>query len=143
MTDQHSEQQMADAAVAFARGEVAYGETAQVELPPVPESEPMVPLGIRVSPVLAQRVRDAAVQEGVPYSQLVRQWIEVARTERMAGDQVVPLSVLRQAIAHAAQSGQPPEGRPLYDGVRKSVISPARTAGCSITIAGEASSSEM
>jgi hypothetical protein len=36
---------------------------------------------------------------------LVRNWIEVGLTERMTGDQTVSLSVLRQVIAHAAQSG--------------------------------------
>ncbi|GAA3347752.1 hypothetical protein GCM10020358_63730 [Amorphoplanes nipponensis] len=105
MTDGYSEQQIIDAATAFGRGEVAYDETAAVQLPPVPEAEPMVALGLRVPPVLAQRIREAAAQEGVPYSHLVRQWIEVALTERMAGDQAVSLSVLRRAIAHAAQSG--------------------------------------
>jgi hypothetical protein len=103
---QCSEGQVADAAAAFGRGEVAYDETARVELPPVPESEPMVALGIRVPPDLANRVREAAAQEGMAYSQLVRRWIEVGLTERMAGDQVAALSVLRQAIAPAAQCGQ-------------------------------------
>jgi predicted DNA-binding protein len=102
---QYSDQEVTAAAAAFARGEVAYDETAHAQLPPVPEAEPMVPLGIRVSPALAQRIRDAADHEGKPYSQLVREWIEVGLTE-MLGDQVLSLSALRRAIAHAAQSGQ-------------------------------------
>lgn len=106
MTDQYSDQQITDAAMAFGRGDVAYDETAAVALPPIPDAEPMVAMGIRVPPALALRIREAASQEGVPYSHLVRQWIEVALTERMAGDQAVSLSVLRRAIAHAAQSGQ-------------------------------------
>lgn len=106
MTDHYSDKQVADAAAAFARGEVAYDETAAVTLPPVLESEPMVPLGLRVPPGLAERVRKAADEEGIPYSQLVRNWIEIGLTERMTDDQTVSLSALRRLIAHAAQGTQ-------------------------------------
>ncbi len=102
---QYSDQEIIAAAAAFARGEVAYDETANAQLPPAPEAEPMVPLGIRVTPALAGRIRAAAEHEGKPYSQLIREWIELGLTE-MAGDQVVSLSALRRAIAHAAQNGQ-------------------------------------
>jgi len=104
MTQQYSDEQVATAAAAFAAGEVAYDEAAPVQLPEPPESEPMVPMGIRVPTALASRIRDAARQAGVPYSQLIREWVEVGLTE-LAEDQTVPLSVLRRAIAHAAQSG--------------------------------------
>ena len=105
MTEHYSDKQVREAAAAFARGEVAYDETAAVSLPPAPEAEVMVPLGLRLSPDLAKRVRLAAAEDGVPYSELIRNWIEVGLTDRMAGDQTVSLSVLRQVIAHAAQSG--------------------------------------
>ncbi|MEU4424961.1 hypothetical protein AB0F81_30440 [Actinoplanes sp. NPDC024001] len=100
----YSDDQLSAAAAAFADGQVTYHESRPVALPPVPETEPMVPLGVRVPPALAQRVRDAADQAGVPYSQLVREWIELGLTE-MAGDLTVSVAVLRRAIAHAAQSG--------------------------------------
>ncbi|MEU4624002.1 hypothetical protein AB0G04_29005 [Actinoplanes sp. NPDC023801] len=103
-SQQYSDEQLSAAAAAFAAGEVTYHEGTRVSLPPVPENEPMVPLGIRVPPALAQRIRVAADQAGVPYSQLVREWIELGLTE-MAGDLTVSVAVLRRAIAHAAQSG--------------------------------------
>ncbi|MEU4692932.1 hypothetical protein [Actinoplanes sp. NPDC023714] len=105
MTQQYSDDQLNAAVAAFAGGRVTYDEGARVTLPPAPETEPMVPLGVRVPPALAQRVRAAADQAGVPYSQLVREWIELGLTE-MAGDLTVSVAVLRRAIAHAAQSGQ-------------------------------------
>jgi predicted DNA-binding protein len=105
MTRQYSDEQLGAAAVAFAAGAVTYDDRAPVTLPPVPETEPMVPLGIRVPPALAQQVRAAADQAGVPYSQLVREWIELGLTD-MAGDLTVSVAVLRRAIAHAAQSGR-------------------------------------
>ncbi|MBB2943836.1 hypothetical protein ACQP2E_23885 [Actinoplanes sp. CA-015351] len=105
MTRQYTDEQLSAAAVAFAAGTVTYDPAARVSLPPVPEAEPMVPLGVRVPPALAQRVRAAADQAGVPYSQLVREWIELGLTD-MAGDLTVSVAVLRRAIAHAAQSGQ-------------------------------------
>lgn len=100
---QYSDDQIRAAAAAFRAGHVTYDEGTTAQLPPPLEVEPMVPLGVRVPPTLAQRVRDAAEQSGVPYSQLVREWIELGLTE-MAGDQKVSLAVLRRAIAHAAQS---------------------------------------
>ncbi|WP_328476454.1 BrnA antitoxin family protein [Actinoplanes sp. NBC_00393] len=100
----YTDEQLNAAATAFAAGQVTYDESKIVALPPVPETEPMVALGVRVPPALAQRVRDAADQAGVPYSQLVREWIELGLTE-MAGDLTVSVAVLRRAIAHAAQSG--------------------------------------
>ncbi|HWS37022.1 MAG TPA: hypothetical protein VN408_30300 [Actinoplanes sp.] len=101
---QYSDDQLSAAAAAFAAGDVIYHETIAVQAPPPPEIEPMVPLGIRVPPLLAQRIRAAAEQAGVPYSQLVREWIELGLTE-MAGDLTVSVAVLRRAIAHAAQTG--------------------------------------
>jgi predicted DNA-binding protein len=104
MSHQYSDDQISAAAAAFAAGDVTYHEAARVTLPPPPEAEPMVPLGIRVPPALAQRVRAAADQAGIPYSQLIREWIELGLTD-MAGDLTVSVAVLRRAIAHAAQSG--------------------------------------
>jgi predicted DNA-binding protein len=104
MSQQYTDNQLAAAAAAFAAGDVRYDTTAPALLPPPPDTEPMVPLGVRVPPALAQRVRAAAEQSGVPYSQLVREWIELGLTE-MAADVTVSVAVLRRAIAHAAQSG--------------------------------------
>jgi predicted DNA-binding protein len=101
---QYSDDQLSAAAGGVAPGAVAQQQGTRVSLPPAPETEPMVPLGIRVPPALAQRIRLAADQAGVPYSQLVREWIELGLTE-MAGDLTVSVAVLRRAIAHAAQSG--------------------------------------
>lgn len=92
------------AAAAFAAGEVTYFDTEVVELPPPPDAEPMVPLGIRVPVLLAAEVRKVSEQRGVPYSRLIREWIEVGLTD-LKSDQVVSLSALRRAIAHAAQTG--------------------------------------
>ncbi|GGL12163.1 hypothetical protein [Mangrovihabitans endophyticus] len=103
-TQRPDQQQIVAAAAAFARGEVTYDESAPAPLPPVPESEPMVPLGVRVPAGVARRVRAAADQAGVPFSQLVREWIELGLTEN-DHDRVVSVSALRRAIAHAAQSG--------------------------------------
>jgi len=104
MTQQYSDEQVAAAAAAFAAGDVAYDESAPARLPEPPETEPMVPMGIRVPTTLAARIREAAKQAGVPYSQLIREWAEVGLTE-LDEDRAVPLSVLRRAIAHAAQTG--------------------------------------
>ncbi|GIF39164.1 hypothetical protein [Actinoplanes xinjiangensis] len=104
MSHQYSDDQISAAAAAFAAGDVTYHEGTRVTLPPAPETEPMVPLGIRVPPALAQRVRAAADQAGIPYSQLIREWIELGLTD-MAGDLTVSVAVLRRAIAHAAQTG--------------------------------------
>jgi len=102
--EQYSEQQVDAAAAAFARGEVTYDDTPAA-LPPVPETEPMVARGVRLPVSLDQRIRAAAEKAGVPFSQLIREWIELGLTE-MNEDQAVSLSVLRRAIAHAAQSGR-------------------------------------
>ncbi|GAA0422161.1 hypothetical protein Aca07nite_09430 [Actinoplanes capillaceus] len=101
---QYSDQQITAAATAFAAGDVRYDETAAAPLPPAPETEPMVPLGLRVPAPLAQQVRAAATQAGVPYSQLIREWIELGLAE-MATDKTVSLAVLRRAIAHVAATG--------------------------------------
>ncbi|MGX6606685.1 hypothetical protein ACWKSP_31855 [Micromonosporaceae bacterium Da 78-11] len=105
MSQQHSNDQVVAAAAAFAAGEVTYDEATAVQLPPVPDSEAMVPLGIRVPAAVYARVKAASSKAGVPYSQLCREWIEQGLTEQ---DQnvLVPLSVLNRLIAHAAQSGQ-------------------------------------
>ncbi|GAA1647903.1 hypothetical protein [Actinoplanes couchii] len=104
MSSHYSDDQISAASAAFAAGDVIYHEAVAMQAPPAPEAEPMVPLGIRVPPMLAQRIRAAADQAGVPYSQLVREWIELGLTE-MAGDLTVSVAVLRRAIAHAAQTG--------------------------------------
>jgi predicted DNA-binding protein len=92
-----------DAANAFAKGEIEYlDETA--ELPPSPETEPMVMRGVRLPVSLDQRVRAAAAEAGVPFSTLIREWIELGLTE-MEEDKAIPLSALRRAIAHATQTG--------------------------------------
>jgi predicted DNA-binding protein len=106
MTDRYSEKQVSAAAAAFIAGEVAYDEKAAVQLPPALEDEPMVTRGVRLPVGLDQRMRAAAQQAGVPFSQLIREWIEVGLTD-LATDQAVSLSALRRAIAHAAQSGHP------------------------------------
>jgi predicted DNA-binding protein len=104
MSQQYSDEQVATAAAAFAAGDVTYDEAAPVQLPEPPDTEPMVPMGLRVPATLAARIRQAATNAGVPYSQLLREWAEVGLTE-LADDRTVSLSVLRRAIAHAAQSG--------------------------------------
>jgi predicted DNA-binding protein len=106
MTDDiYSEHQVAEAVAAFSRGEVTYDVTAPVELPPAPESEPMVSRGIRLPVLLDERVKAAAAKAGVPFSTLIREWIELGLTE-MDDDRTVPLAALRRAIAHATQSDQ-------------------------------------
>jgi len=65
----------------------------------------MVMRGVRLPVSLDQRVRAAAAQAGVSFSALVREWIELGLTEMEDGDKTLRLSVLRRAIAHAAQSG--------------------------------------
>lgn len=100
-----SDKQVTRAAEAFARGEVEYDETAPVEAPPVPDHEPMVMRGVRLPVSLDQQVRAAAERAGVPFSALIREWIELGLTE-MDDDRTIPLAVLRRAIAHATQSGR-------------------------------------
>ena len=106
MTQQYDDRQVSAAAAAFAASEVTYYEDVPAQLPEPPDTEPMVPLGIRLPPALAERVRKAGEKAGVPYSQLIREWIELGLTE-MVADQAVSLSALRRAIAHVAQSGHP------------------------------------
>lgn len=101
----YSDEQVVAAAAAFAAGEVTYNEAIVAPLPAPPESEPMVPLGIRVPPAVATRVKEAGVKAGVPYSQLCREWIEQGLTAQDA-NVLVPLAVLNRLIAHATQSGQ-------------------------------------
>ncbi|MEN3308932.1 MAG: hypothetical protein V7603_5134 [Micromonosporaceae bacterium] len=101
----YSEQQVAQAAEAFARGEVEYDETAVVALPPAPDTEPMVMRGIRLPVELDRRVRAAAEQAGVPFSTLIREWVELGLTE-LETDKAVSLSALRRAIAHATQASR-------------------------------------
>jgi predicted DNA-binding protein len=105
MTDVYSERQVTEAAAAFARGEVSYDATVTPELPAVPDSEPMVSRGLRLPVSLDQRVRAAAEKAGVPFSALIREWIELGLTE-MDDERTVPLAVLRRAIAHATQTGR-------------------------------------
>ncbi|SCG72256.1 hypothetical protein [Micromonospora inositola] len=93
------------AAEAFARGEVEYDETAQIELPPTADTEPMVMRLVRLPVDLDQRVRAAADMAGVKPSTLIREWIELGLTE-LENDRSVSLSALRRAIAHATQSVQ-------------------------------------
>lgn len=99
-----SQDEVTAAAAAFAAGEVIYREDEPVQLPPILTAEAMVPLGIRVPVAVAQRVRKAAEQDGVPYSQLCRQWIEQGLTERDE-NVTVPLSLLNRLIAQATQHG--------------------------------------
>jgi chromosomal replication initiator protein len=55
--------------------------------------------------LLDERVKAAAAKAGVPFSTLIREWIELGLTE-MDDDRTVPLAALRRAIAHATQSDQ-------------------------------------
>jgi predicted DNA-binding protein len=105
MSDNYTERQVTEAAAAFARGEVTYDETAPAVLPPAPESEPMVMRGVRLPVTLDQRVRAAAEKTGMPFSTLIREWIELGLTE-MEDDRAIPLAALRRAIAHATQSSR-------------------------------------
>lgn len=105
MTESYSDRQVSRAAEAFGRGEVEFDNGVAAQLPPVPESEPMVMRGVRLPVGLDQRVRAAAEKAGVPFSTLVREWIELGLTE-MDDDRPVSLSALRRAIAHATQSGR-------------------------------------
>ena len=106
MIERYDDQQVIAAAAAFTAGDVTYDEHTPVELPPALDAEPMVARGVRLPASLDKRIREAAKSAGVPFSQLIREWIEVGLTE-MDSDRTVPLSALRRAIAHAAQSGSP------------------------------------
>ena len=68
-----------------------------------PEPEPMVTRGVRLPASLDLRMREAADRAGVPFSQLIREWIELGLAD-MDDEQVVSLATLRRAIAHAAHS---------------------------------------
>ena len=103
MADQVSEQQLHDAAEAFARGEITYH--GEVEAPPPMEGEAMVMRGVRLPLSLDRRVKEAAQQAGVPFYTLIREWIELGLTE-MEDDRSVPLAALRRAIAHATQASR-------------------------------------
>ena len=92
-----------DAANAFAAGQVQYVDEP-VELPPPPEAEPMVMRGVRLPVSLDQQVRAAAARAGLSFSALIREWIELGLAE-IEDDTTIPLSALRRAIAHAAQTG--------------------------------------
>lgn len=101
-----AEAKATEAAEAFSRGELDldYTQAGKVEAPPAAEAEPMVMRGVRLPVGLDQRVRAAAEQAGVPFSTLIREWIELGLTETET-DQQVSLAALRRAIAHATQSG--------------------------------------
>ncbi|AGZ41450.1 chromosomal replication initiator protein dnaa [Actinoplanes friuliensis DSM 7358] len=71
--------------------------------PATPEPEPMVTRGVRLPVTLDARLREAADQAGVPFSQLIREWIELGLTE-MNDERQISLATLRRAIAHAAQT---------------------------------------
>lgn len=101
MTDQHTDEHLREAVAAFQQGDITYhGET---DAPPPLDGEPMVMRGVRLPASLDQRVKAAAYQAGVPFSALIRDWIELGLTE-MENDQPISLAALRRAIAHVAQS---------------------------------------
>ena len=110
MTDELSAKELrdladaVDAANAIAAGQIQYVDEP-TELPPPPESEPMVMRGVRLPVSLDQQIRAAAAKAGVSFSALIREWIELGLTEMDDDSKTIPLSALRRAIAHAAQSG--------------------------------------
>lgn len=65
----------------------------------------MVMRGVRLPISLDQQVRAAAAKAGLSFSALIREWIELGLTEMEDDDKAIPLSALRRAIAHAAQTG--------------------------------------
>ncbi|GGJ76613.1 hypothetical protein GCM10010123_03270 [Pilimelia anulata] len=103
MTGAQSERQLTAAARAFQRGDVDYAEQIDAAPPPPAEVEPMVMRGVRLPVDLDRRVRAAAERAGIPFSTLIREWIELGLTE-MEDDRTIPLAALRRAIAHATQS---------------------------------------
>jgi chromosomal replication initiator protein len=105
---------------------VEYDETAQVELPPAADTEPMVLREVRLPVDLDQRVRVAADKAGVKASILIPEWIELGLTE-LENDRPVSLSALRRAIAHAAQA---------VPGTQRSVTVPPGTT-CVVGEAGQ------
>lgn len=98
-----AEAEAMEAAAGFRRGDLQldYGKAGAVPLPPKPDSAPMVARGLRLPVDIDQRVRTAAERAGVPYSSLVREWIELGLAE-IESDQQVSLAAIRRAIAHAA-----------------------------------------
>ena len=92
-----------DAANAVAAGRIEYVDEP-AELPAPPESEPMVMRGVRLPVSLDQQVRAAAAAAGLSFSAMIREWIELGLAE-IEDDQTIPLSALRRAIAHVAQTG--------------------------------------
>ncbi|MEV0732348.1 ribbon-helix-helix protein, CopG family [Polymorphospora sp. NPDC050346] len=99
------------AAAAFAAGQVEYDDTAQVELPPTPDTEPMVVRALRMPPELDRRVEQAAQAAGVTQSALIREFIELGLTE-LAQDATVSVAAIRRAVAHAIQSDRHQADRP-------------------------------
>lgn len=95
--------QAADA-VAAGHLDLDYAAAGSVPAPPAADAEPMVMRGVRLPVSLDQRVRAAADQTGVPFSALIREWIELGLTDADS-DRQVSLAALRRAIAHATQSG--------------------------------------
>jgi chromosomal replication initiator protein len=65
----------------------------------------MVTRGVRRPVAFDQRVRAAAERAGVPFSTLIREWIDLGLTE-MDDDRLIPLAALRRAIAHATRGGR-------------------------------------
>ncbi|GAB1639588.1 hypothetical protein [Krasilnikovia sp. MM14-A1259] len=92
----------ARAAEGFLAGDVQIDYDGTAELPPVPEGEPMVMRGVRIPAEMDRRIKAAADRAGIPFSALIRQWIELGLTES-EDDQSVSLAHLRRAIAHVVQ----------------------------------------
>ncbi|HEX5741829.1 MAG TPA: hypothetical protein VFY17_09800 [Pilimelia sp.] len=105
MTGAQSAREPTAAARAFPRGDVGHAAQIDPAAPPPAESEPMVMRGVRLPVELDRRVRAAAEHAGVPFSTLIREWIELGLTE-LEDDRTIPLAALRRAIAHATQSGR-------------------------------------
>lgn len=103
MTPGQSERELTAAARAFQRGDVDYAEQIEAAPPPPVEAEPMVMRGVRLPVELDRRVRAAADRAGIPFSTLIREWIELGLTESEE-DRTIGLAALRRAIAHATQS---------------------------------------
>lgn len=96
------DQDITAAAAAFAAGDVVYLDEP-AELPPTAGTDIMVPIALRVPTGLHAQVRTAAEARGITISAAIREWIELGITADR-DDQVVPISALRRAIAHAALS---------------------------------------
>ena len=100
MTD---DQRLRDAVAAFQHDEITYH--GQTQAPPPLDGEPMVMRGVRLPLSLDLRVKEAAHQAGVPFSALIREWIELGLSE-LDSDQVVSVAAIRRAIAHATQTSR-------------------------------------